>query len=29
MLDQGGHMPEMEKPGEFVHVVLDFLTAGS
>jgi len=28
-LDQCGHMPEVEKPAEFVHVVLDFLTAGS
>jgi pimeloyl-ACP methyl ester carboxylesterase len=29
VLDHCGHMPEMEKPVEFVHVVLDFLTAGS
>ena len=29
ILDQCGHMPEMEKPLEFVHVVLDFLTASS
>jgi pimeloyl-ACP methyl ester carboxylesterase len=26
-LDKCGHMPEMEKPAEFVQVVLDFLTA--
>jgi pimeloyl-ACP methyl ester carboxylesterase len=26
-LDRCGHMPEMEKPAEFVQVVLDFLTA--
>ena len=29
ILDHCGHMPEMEKPAEFVNVVLDFLTAGS
>jgi pimeloyl-ACP methyl ester carboxylesterase len=29
ILEQCGHMPEMEKPAEFVHVVLDFLAAGS
>jgi pimeloyl-ACP methyl ester carboxylesterase len=29
ILDQCGHMPEMEKPVEFVNVVLDFLTTGS
>jgi pimeloyl-ACP methyl ester carboxylesterase len=27
ILDRCGHMPEMEKPTEFVQVVLDFLTA--
>ena len=27
ILDRCGHMPEMEKPAEFVQVVLDFLTA--
>ena len=29
LLDQCGHMPEMEKPEEFVEAVLDFLTAGT
>jgi pimeloyl-ACP methyl ester carboxylesterase len=28
VLDQCGHMPEMEKPAEFVNVVLDFLSPG-
>ena len=27
IMDRCGHMPEMEKPTEFVQVVLDFLTA--
>jgi pimeloyl-ACP methyl ester carboxylesterase len=29
ILEQCGHMPEMEKPAEFVQIVLDFLKAGS
>jgi pimeloyl-ACP methyl ester carboxylesterase len=27
IIENCGHMPEMEKPAEFVQVVLDFLTA--
>jgi pimeloyl-ACP methyl ester carboxylesterase len=27
IIDRCGHLPEMEKPDEFVQVVLDFLTA--
>jgi pimeloyl-ACP methyl ester carboxylesterase len=29
IMEQCGHMPEMEKPAEFVQIVLDFLKAGS